>query len=54
MGVSEDLRVLLRDFERGDQAAVRALVLEGLREQWGDVCRASLTDVTPDVCRPGR
>jgi ribosomal protein S18 acetylase RimI-like enzyme len=45
LGVSEDLRVI-RDFDRGDQAAVRDLVLEGLRERWGDAFDAA---VNPDL-----
>jgi ribosomal protein S18 acetylase RimI-like enzyme len=40
---------VLRDFDRGDQAAVRDLVLEGLRERWGDAFDAALNPDLDDI-----
>jgi GNAT superfamily N-acetyltransferase len=45
-GDDETMLWRVRDFERGDQDAVRALVLQGMAERWGEAFRP---DANPDV-----
>ena len=42
-------RLTLRAFDRGDQAAVRDLLLEGLRERWGDAFDVSMNPDLYDI-----